>query len=292
MKDSDWQILYELSKTPSITKVAKQLYITQPSLTKRLKSIEDEFGIIIVNRTTKGVEFTKEGKLLADKAKEYINFMSRVRKELRELCNEEKIVITIGASYTYSKYVLSDILFEYTKEHPNIRFEVQNEQSNLLFRKACEGEVDVAFVRGDYEGPVKMGRIDESRAYILSNKPIHLEELPQIGKIDYKISDHSQKLLEDWWKLHYNLSVPVGMNAGYVDVAWQLVSKGLGYTCCFLPNDYENKYNLVLTPMDYPDGTPVVRNTWFVYKHHKNMSLELRKFIKYVEENIVIEYRK
>lgn len=289
MKDSDWQILYELSVTPNITKVARRLYITQPSLTKRLKSIEDEFQIKIVNRTTKGVEFTKEGELLAGKAKEYINFMSRVRKELRELCDEEKVVITIGSSYTYSKYVLSDILFEYTKEHPNIRFEVQNEQSNLLFRKACDGEVDVAFVRGDYEGPVKMGRIDEYRAYILTNEPIILEKLPNMTKIDYKISDCSQRLLEEWWNSYYNISAPVGMNAGYVDVAWQLVGKGLGYTCCFLPDDYENRYNLVLTPMDFPDGRPVVRNTWFVYKEQRNMSWELRKFIKYVEDNIVIE---
>lgn len=39
MKDTDWEIIYELYKTPNITKVANRLYMKQPSLTKRLKYI-------------------------------------------------------------------------------------------------------------------------------------------------------------------------------------------------------------------------------------------------------------
>lgn len=289
MKDSDWQILYELHRTPNITKVANRLYITQPSLTKRIQTIEEEFQITIVNRTTKGVEFTKEGELLAEKAKEYIHFMEQVRKELRELEDNQNIVITIGSSYTYSKYVLSEILYTYSKDHPDVKFEVQNEQSNLLFRKACDGDVDVAFLRGDYEGNVEKGRIDEYRAYVMTQEPIDLKNLPNLPRIEYKMNDRSRELLEGWWTNQYGEPVPSGMNAGFVDVAWQLVSKGLGYTCCFLPEDYDNIYNLSLTPMLNPDGTPVVRNTWFVYKKKKKMSKQLQDFIKYIEDNVVIE---
>ena len=51
VKDFDWEILYELHKNPNMTKVANLLYITQPSLTKRLQQMESEFQIAIVNRT-------------------------------------------------------------------------------------------------------------------------------------------------------------------------------------------------------------------------------------------------
>ena len=111
MKDSDWKILYELYKTPNITKVANRLYITQPSLTKRLQSIEEEFRIKVVDRTTKGVEFTKEGELLARKAQQYISFMGQTRMELRKMKADNKDIIVIGTSYTYNKFVLSDILY-------------------------------------------------------------------------------------------------------------------------------------------------------------------------------------
>ena len=59
MKDSDWEILYELHRNPNMTKVANLLYITQPSLTKRLQHMEAEFQVTIVNRTPKGLTFRR-----------------------------------------------------------------------------------------------------------------------------------------------------------------------------------------------------------------------------------------
>ena len=74
MKDSDWVILYELYKNPNMSKVASLLFMTQPSLTKRLKQMESEFQVTIVNRTPKGLEFTKEGEFLANQANVYQRF--------------------------------------------------------------------------------------------------------------------------------------------------------------------------------------------------------------------------
>ena len=84
MKDTDWEILYELYKNPNMTKVANLLYITQPSLTKRLQHMEEEFQVTIVNRTTKGLEFTKEGEYLAQQAKKYLDFINQTRNVLKE----------------------------------------------------------------------------------------------------------------------------------------------------------------------------------------------------------------
>ena len=68
MKDSDWLILSELYKNPNMTKVADLLYTTQPSMTKRLQHMEQEFGIRIVDRTPKGLVITKEGAYLGRQA--------------------------------------------------------------------------------------------------------------------------------------------------------------------------------------------------------------------------------
>lgn len=282
MKDSDWQILCELYKMPNMTKVANQLYISQPSLSKRLQAIEEEFHVEIVKRTAKGVEFTKQGELLAKKAQEYMVFMQQIKKELLEFQEEDMKIIVIGAPYTYSKFVLTELLYEYTKDHPNVRFELQNDQSNLIFQKACDGEVDVAFVHGDYEGPVEQGMISQCRAYILSKDPVELPDLLKLPRIAYKTNDKTRELLDDWWDRTFHVPVPVGMSAGYIDVAWQLASKGLGYVCCFLPENFDNSYHLTLTPIYYPDGRPVRRNTWFVYKE-ESRSQEVQEFIKHIE---------
>ena len=85
MKDTDWEILYRLYETPNMTKVADMLYISQPSLTKRVKNMEKEFGVKIINRTSKGVKFTSEGEYLAKKAKEYMEFIKNVKEDVKDL---------------------------------------------------------------------------------------------------------------------------------------------------------------------------------------------------------------
>lgn len=284
MKDSDWQILYELYKTSNITKAADRLYMTQPSLTKRLQSIEEEFQIKIVNRTQKGVEFTEQGEFLAKKAGEYLDFIRCLHRQLRLMDSQEQEIITIGASYTYSKYVLTDILVDYRKTHPQVQFEVQSEQSNLLFRRACDGELDVAFLRGDYQGPVKQRKLGTTRAYIMTREPVELEKLPEMARLDYKTNDRTQELIEGWWQEYYRQPFPPGAtSAGYLDVALQMAEGGMGYVLCFLPENYRDTGRLCLTPIEHEDGTPVVRNTWFVYRERK-MSEALQEFIRYIED--------
>lgn len=285
MKDTDWEILYELYKNPNMTKVANLLYITQPSLTKRLQHMEEEFQVTIVNRTTKGLEFTKEGEFLAGQAKKYLDFMNLTRERLKEIKDHADGEIVIGASYTFSKYTLSDILLAYRMNHPNIRFSIVNDQSNILFRKMFDESIDVGFIRGDYEGAVNRTLIAVNNAYLVTREAVEFDRLPDMQFIAYKTNDKSREILADWWNRQYGTELPTGMTVGYVDVAWQVVAKGLGYTLCFLPDNYDNAYGLCLTPLVNPDRTPVTRNTWFLYSKNKRMTHVLADFVDYIEQN-------
>lgn len=55
MKDTDWIILNELYKEPNLTKVSEKLYYSQPSLTKIIQNIEEEFDTRILLRSSKGL---------------------------------------------------------------------------------------------------------------------------------------------------------------------------------------------------------------------------------------------
>ena len=285
MKDTDWEILYELHKNPNMTKVANLLYITQPSLTKRIQHMEEEFQVTIVNRTTKGLEFTEEGEFLAEQAKRYLDFMNVTRSRLKEMKDNADGEIVIGASYTFSKYTLSDLLLKYRMEHPNIRFSIVNDQSNILFRKMFDESLDVAFIRGDYEGAVNQTLIAVNKAYLVTREPVELDKLPDMQFISYKTNDRSKEIIEGWWQETFSGELPAGMTVGYVDVAWQVVAKGLGYTLCFLPDNYENEYDLCLTPLVHQDGSFVTRNTWFLYSKNKRMTKVLEDFVTYIEKN-------
>lgn len=286
MRDSDWEILYELHKNPNMTKVANLLYMTQPSLTKRLRHIEEELQTTIVNRTPKGLEFTNEGNYLAEQSARYLDFLKQVKENLKEMKESTGREIIIGSSYTFSKYMLSDLLLGYRKEHPHINFSIINEQSNVLFRKMLDESIDVGFIRGDYEGAVNRTLVDKNKAYLVTKESIELSCLQDMQYLGYKTNDRSAEILNDWWKDRFNTAFPSGMIVGYVDVAWQLISRGVGYTICFLPDNFENTYNLSLMPLTYKDGREVTRNTWFIYSKNKRLSDYLEEFVDYVEKYI------
>lgn len=288
IKDSDWEILYKLYETPNMTKVADMLYISQPSLTKRVKNMEKEFGVKIINRTSKGVKFTSEGEYLAKKAKEYMEFIKNVKEGLNSYKTELEGTIKVGSPYTYSKFELTDVLFEYSKKNKNVKFEIINDQSNNLFKMVLKNHIELGFICGDFDGDVNKILVKKNKAYIVSKEPIDLEKLPQMQRIDYKTNDKSKEILDGWWRKTYGENPPVGMFAGYVEFAWQLVDKGLGYACCFLPEGFEKAYNVCLTPILDDDGNNIIRNTWLVYPKKKQMSTVVKDFVQFVKDNIQI----
>ncbi len=288
MKDSDWEILYELHKTPNMTKVANSLYMTQPSLTKRLQHMEEEFGVAIVNRTPKGLKFTVEGEYLAQRAKLQMEFMKETMETLKEMEESKKTIIRIGSCYTYSKYTLAEIMVPYKQLHPEVQFDVVMGPSQQLFRDLLEDKVDVAFVRGDYEGKVNQTLIENNVAYLVTKEPIDdLEKLQDMQMISYRTNDKTRELLEEWWKDRFAQDLPAGMEAGYVDFTWQLISKGLGYTICFLVDNFTNEYNLCLKPLLKKDGSKLIRNTWFMTQQSKRLPKEIVEFSDFVEKQLV-----
>lgn len=283
MKDSDWRILYELHKTSNLTKTANLLFMTQPTLTKRLKQMETEWGCTIVDRTPKGLTFTAEGNFLATQAEKYLDLFRDTKDELKKLQEAALTEIVIGASYTYSKYSLADVLVPYQVTHPNVKFRIVNDSSDALYRQVLDGSVDVGFLRGDYEGPVNRTLLGETRGFLVTKGAVEVSALPGMHRLDYKTNEKTTRILNRWWEMCFESAYPSGMMVGHIDGAWKLIDEGMGYALSFLPENFENRYQLTLTPLTWPDGTPVTRRTWFVYPKEKRLPEKLADFIKYTE---------
>jgi len=151
-----------------------------------------------------------------------------------------------------------------------------------------KNHIELGFICGDFDGDVNKILVKQNKAYIVSKGPINLEKLSQMQRIDYKTNDKSKEILDRWWRKTYGENPPIGMFAGYVEFAWQLVDKGLGYACCFLPDGFEKVYNLCLTPILDDEGNNIIRNTWLVYPKKKQMSTVVKDFVQFVKDNIQI----
>lgn len=289
MKDDDWIILDALSRNPNISSLARFLYMSQPTLTKRIQHIETEFGIQIAERTPQGLKLTKEGTYLCKRAERYISFAEKTRRELEAMKRSDNHVITIGSSYTFNRYNLWDILSDYNKTDPSACFDVANDLSQNLFRLLLDDKVDVAFVRGDYEGPVEKIHVERAQGYIVSANPVELDDLPKMRRIEYRTSPHTAKLAADWWKERFDTKLPFGMLVGYLSLCWKPIATSEDmYTICFLTDKFENSFNLHLTPIYYADGTPVTRDSWCMYQKSKVLPEHVKSFIDYVASEVAL----
>jgi len=290
MRELDWQILYELHRMPHLTNVAKMLYVTQPSLTKRLKNMEEEFGVDIVNRTPKGLEFTEAGNYLAGRAEIYLKFKQDTEEGLKELMSGTKEVLRLGSAYTFSKYNLRGMLDPFTESHPGLMYQIVNKQSDILYQMVLDGQLDAAFVRGDYGDNDNRVRLEPTPGYLVTRQPVETARLPEMNRIIYQTGRSTTAVLNKWWRDRFG-DVPVreGMTAGYIDFALNLLVNEGDYLIMFMPGSQleptRNATGLSIVPVYYSDGTPVTRGTWFVFNSDKRISRVLEDFIGYVKKN-------
>lgn len=285
MRDTDWEIIYELYQEQNITKVAEKLYITQPALTKRLRAIEDEFGVVVAERTKKGIIFTPEGEILARRAKEYLRFINSTKNEMKAYQKKNDGEIYIGAAYTYSKEYLNDEILSYTNKNSNINIHVTNEPSNVLFRQMQENAYDLAFVQGDYvDNPPRLKReiVATCAAYILSKESIDIADLKTLKRIEYQSNDKTKELFDGWWYENFGEEMESSLFVTHIDFAWELVERGVGYTVCFMPEHYREKLDVHWTAIKDKNGKIITRNTWMVYDP-TNVSEAAKNFIEYIK---------
>ena len=98
MDQKDWKILKLLHEEKNITKTSERLFVSQPSLSYRLKNIEKEMGTRIIFKTKTGVEFTSEGEFLVQYAIKMLHELQVVKDNINNMSEEISGTLKIGVS--------------------------------------------------------------------------------------------------------------------------------------------------------------------------------------------------
>ncbi len=137
-----YRIFVAVAKEENITKASQNLNISQPAITKQIKNLENQLSIKLLERKSKGVALTIEGKNLYEKLKNPIEELNRIDAQI----GKEKS-INIGTHNHMGGLIFGQAINEYTLKYPNVNLNLICEEIEELLRKLKKKEIDIVFAK-------------------------------------------------------------------------------------------------------------------------------------------------
>ncbi|WP_271402237.1 LysR family transcriptional regulator [Salinicoccus roseus] len=264
MNEKDWRLLVSLHEEGNITKTAKKLYLSQPSLTYRIKQLEKEFGIKILHRGNKGISFTSEGEYMVHYARRMLNELKETHDLLANMSETVKGSLRLGASSNFALYELPSILEGFIFNHPEVEVQLKTGWSSEIISQLQEESIQAAFVRGDLKWNGKKVLLNEENLQVVSSKKIAMEDLPKLNYIKYHTDPLLKATFDNWWMENFNHPAHTSMEVDRIETCKEMVKKGLGYS--LMPSiSLNGEENLHTMDMKI-DGKVIKRKSWLLYK--------------------------
>lgn len=127
----------------SFSEAARRLYLTQPTISAHVRSLEEELHTRLIIRTTKKTSVTTKGYQLYDSAVRMLEIRNNL---LENFTGVQKHMIDLSASTIPSSYLLPEILASYGKTHPDVYFHSIQTDSEDSINRVLDGTVDLALV--------------------------------------------------------------------------------------------------------------------------------------------------
>ncbi|MGE7664473.1 LysR family transcriptional regulator [Ureibacillus composti] len=283
MDERDWLILKILYEKKNITKTAQSLYISQPTLTKRIQQIEKEFDLTIINRGVKGVQFTPQGEYLAKCADEMLDRLLNIKETVQNMSQEVRGTLRLGVSNYITRHKLPGLLKLFREKFPLVNFKVTTGWSREVFDLVYNRDVHIGIVRGDYHWSESKELLFKESICITSKEKIELQDLPSLPRIQYDTDAILKTLIDNWWSGVYSNPPLIGMEVDKADTCKEMVLNGLGYG--ILPSALvEGERDLHRIEIKNEEGEPIERKTWMFY-HDDSLEMKVvKEFVEFIKE--------
>nr|YP_009496824.1 rubisco operon transcription regulator [Pseudictyota dubia]AWT39537.1 rubisco operon transcription regulator [Pseudictyota dubia] len=143
------RILKAIASEKSFTRAAEILFLSQPSLSKQIKTLENRLNISLINRENNIVSLTEAGKLFLQYSERILALCEESCRALNDLKSGDRGNLTVGASQTIGTYLMPRVLALFAQNHPQINIKVNVDSTRKIAKRVLEGDIDIAVVGGN-----------------------------------------------------------------------------------------------------------------------------------------------
>ncbi|TQR05721.1 LysR family transcriptional regulator [Psychrobacillus soli] len=160
----------------SIHKAADALFLSQPTVTARIKTLERDLNTELFARQGRGLLLTEHGREFIPYAEQIIQSYKEGKKIMKERDEQEEVII--GANIITSQYFIPFALPLWKRGNPQLRFKFISAPNELLIEKLLQKQVDLAFIKDTTnDGLQKQQLLDNSvRLVVYPDHPLQYEE--------------------------------------------------------------------------------------------------------------------
>lgn len=283
MDQRDWKMMVTLFETENITQAAAKLFVSQPTLTARMKRLEKQFNVPIVVRKRRGITFTPEGEELVHYAKQMLQEEQNIIEKINNMQKEVAGTIKVGVSNFFALNKMPKLLRLFKEKYPHVEFQVVTGWSSEMHRQILNRDVHISFIKGDYPWKGEKELLYEEEICVAAPWRFKWDELPRLPRIDYFTDGLMKSIVDDWWYRNYSESPYINIQVNQVETCKEMVINGLGYA--ILANLVVEPYPELFTkPILDSNGEKLIRKT-SMYYHKDTLQLNVvRAFIHFIRE--------
>ena len=290
-----YYIFYTVALHKNISGAAKELYISQPAISKAISKLEQSLDVILFHRSSRGVTLTMEGELLFTQVQTAISAIRHGEEQLKKVNELGISQISIGVSITLCKYVLLPYLQQFVKDNPHIKVTITCHPTMETLRDIDNSVTDIGvvgipslpngltyipfreiqdtFVTTDrYLENLKI-RVGNDRKAILNNATFMMLNKENISRkyVDMYLSSHQ-------------ITMDNIIEINTMDLLIELAKIDLGIACVIKDFVKDELDDHSLTEVSLGRAIPK-RKLGLVYKDDTIMTDAMKKFISYFTES-------
>lgn len=142
------QVFLEVARHLSFTKASQTLFISQPAISKHIKSLEESYQASLFDRRGNAISLTPEGQLLIDFIMKAKALERQLEYDLNTFRDPLRIKgeLKLGASTTVALYIVPPVLSGFRKKHPQVRLSLLNRNAESVLKALLDREVDLGII--------------------------------------------------------------------------------------------------------------------------------------------------
>ncbi|AWI04703.1 selenium metabolism-associated LysR family transcriptional regulator [Clostridium drakei] len=280
MEFNQIEAFINVAKFKSFSKAADSVFLSQPSISSQISSLEKELNVQVFNRTSKEVFLTSAGESFLKYAIDILNIRDKAMCNLVDFNKRISGKLRLSASTTSCNIILPSLIKDFHQQYPDVSFHISEKSSDKIIEDVIKFNCEMGFVGNLINDErIKTYNIIEDDLVIISPLDFNFPDIIDIEfLLKYKLilrerGSATRKTFEDILnKQGIDLSnIDVHFEINNVDTLYQFVKNGLGISVVS-KNTFKNYISLGFIKESYIKSISLKRYIYLVISSKRTLT--------------------